>query len=1238
MPFKLRAMTKQDYLDIGMPLTATGFTDPYKLLEDASCVSDADFENSVDAIKQNLANRNVRYVLKLAVPTFNYVLGTSGASLLKTILGVPADVWTSIVDVSKIYDKDADEMIALEDACPDGDYLYGAQIAEHLIDKFSIKDAIIETLQVKVLDYFRDGTHMTDIGIIGKQNEENAIYLTSGFYFVPNDMDGAISKLKRGRTWDMFVNGISTILFPGYKSRLSILLSLEDKDPLYGMLNYYVSVLPSELRPKVQNRKHPLTARYAHVLSTNTELVAFLNHTQVLPRSLSLKVKALDAAVSKLQYKNVGLGQKDVKLDDLAVMERFKQKKGQVRLHNLGKSQDNSGRSVVTINPWLPVDQINLPAMMLPALYEVHVLPYLKKNLEDFYGQKAEDRDKESPYNRIRLNNLKSPVAQKEMLRIILAEGLNRKIPAILGRQPSLHKHSVQAFYVGVSQGKSIEVSPLVCPAFNMDFDGDTGHVELPITMEAVDEVRNLMLTTQNLYLPKTGECTIVPRQDMLYGLYVCTRNKYNRNGAIVATFNTEGTIYAEKKVYKAVLSNRIKVWDLINVDGVKMTAGDAAFMACFKHKDIAPRGSAEGLAVTQIDKKTIEIFVNHILRRDASDSNVYPVGQGKASTNTFIGSINHMVELGFKVARLYPVSLSLIRDAVAIPEYDNAMTNFYTDLEEDNFYFSMGLETEDNYTIAFNECLDKLARTIESNLNTKLGDDNGYYLLADSGARGSKSNLLQIFAYKGQVKRNESENFDALLKSSYVDQLNAFDAYVDAYGGRQGQMDKSLKTGDTGYVSRQLWQCLQGNSITSIDCGTKEGIEISKAFLATMIEANGTESDIEKVRDLLIQAIEGRYLLNAPVGAPDEIQRMDDNINRLNNLIRSTTDPVESVKLHKELEQYTNAKQTRIVTTTHGMGINRPLTKQQAIAIANDNSISKITMRSPIKCKNPCCVKCYGIDWGTHRLPVIGTPVDIVAAHSVGEPSTQLTMKAFQKGGVAVKGEMTSSFDKVKAYIHTADISKLKGYAGYDPVAWIDGKTIITADSDITKKVVRIEGSSTKVIVPKEMRVKEQAVKGQGLCYKRGDYNILELVKYQGINEAQRYLVFKLYNLFSGEVQLKFIHLELLVAAMTRHKVIDTSRQDLKVGQTYTTRELYSGTLDKTIYETVLINVLDTIKASSDALDSVIMEDQVDALSRSCLFELSDSLQKPINRMVIGQGLTCGSAVKGFIANRKEY
>ena len=1171
MDCKFRAMTEDDYKNIGSFVQCNTINDTYDLVDSAS-VANTGKNNTV----QSLSSANVRQIIKLETPTFNHVLGRSNCNLLARMLGVPSKIWEDVLKCNLIYDLDEDELVDINEAPTGNRYLYGAQIAEKWIKEFDIEEAKLQCLYGAMSAFFRDGVNVKDFVVINK-NPSN-MFLVADYY--AHIQPGADKALKRGKELEDISAGYVNVIFNSPDSRMSYLLNMNpDKSGLYGMLNYYITVVPVELRPKIDNREHKWTKLYTSVVKANFEYRISVS-ANASPKDMRSKYLSLENATRKLQYKNLGTGP-DVKADDLAVLERIKSKKGQIRKNNLGKRRDYSGRAVVSIDPFLPLDHIKIPKTMLPKLYEYHVLPLIAEEIRK--SKEAESRGtkcSDNVYDRLKLSNLETPEAQEEILKLIEKYHILDKIPALMGRQPTLHRQSIQAFHVEPSDLQAISVSPCVCPAFNMDFDGDQAHTEVPLSPGAIEEANKLAMVTQNLYLAKNGKITTEPRHEMLYGLYTATRDTYKLGNPVCAYETLED-------VRQAVMNHKIKVWDTVKVisTGESILAGDAAFIACFPDDSIERRGVVSGtgkISVMEITDKTISQYVSYILRVDSSGEFVYPIGTGYASNNTFVGCINRLVELGFKVARLYPTSLSLIEKFNDIPEYANANAKFYDNMRESDMYYNLGFETSEAYQVEFNKNLDELNKAKSDNLSEYLGEDNGYMKLSVSGARGSKSNLLQAFSLKGRVMKNSTEVFDALLESAYATQLTPMEHFVDAYGGRQGQIDKSLKTGDTGYSMRKSWHATQGLSITCEDCGTNVGIEVSKKFLNNFVEdSQNEEKSREEIKEMFVHAITGRYRV----------------------------------------------------------GSNKVITKREATDWANDDSVHSIMIRSPFTCRKPCCAKCYGLDWCTHKKVVVGSLVGVTAAQSIGEPATQLTMKQFQKGGVAGKAEMTSAFDKADRYMSVADLAELskKGkYAGYDPIAWATGKIIVKPTSNVMMKKISIEGHRKSIMIPKDVIIKEQAVKGEGLTYVHGDYDIHELLKYTDLKTAQRYLAFKLYSIYKS-AGIKMIHFEVLVTNMTRFMVYATDRKDLLVGQYCTMSELYRGDVSNTKVVPNIIGTKSLPAASLSALDTIIMESQGAGLSRSCLLGLHDSLDKPINRMVLGMSIKDGSHTPNFIENRYE-
>lgn len=1173
MAVKFRSLSAADVLKIGDLVKSNLDLDTYSLITD-TLTSSWNFST----IEQSLIDQHYRQVIRLSAPTFNFVLGRSGGTLLAKMLGIRRSDWNGIVTLRVVYDKKSGELIPVDSAPQGGDYLYGAEIAEKFIADLDIEQAKIDCLYSSFCNCLSSNACPRDFITIDKN--PNGMQLVAGYYAHFKE-EVLIKHLKRGFKRENVQQSVIDTAFPNGDSRLSYLLNMsQDKSGLYGMLNYYIVVVPDEMRPKIDNREHKLTKRYVSVIKANYELQTTYSDNPVV---IATKYLSLERAVERLQYKNQGISQ-NTKPDDLSVMERIKSKTGQIRMRNLGKRQDYSGRAVVCVNPFLPIDTIRVPKSMLPELLEYHVLPYLARNIRrNNYNVKMKNHVS-NLYDTLRLTNLKDPDARAEVIRIIEEEKLLDKIPFALGRQPTLHKQSLLAFHVEMSDFQAIEVSPLVCVGFNMDFDGDAAHLEVPLSAEAIQELTDLMMVTQNMFYAKNGECTAEPRMDMLYGMWICTRNTYELGkDTIKAPYETL------EDVRQAVMRHDIKVWQTVYVMSEKreLIAGDAAFMACFPKGDILPRDamSVDGTpCVTQIDKKTITPFINHLMRLNSFGKLKNEIGYKYSGSETIVGSLRAQTELGFKVAKLYPPNISLIVKDNPISEYDNASQDFYDSMEDIDMLYDLGFETTDNYKIEFDKHLGQLTKRKKDHLIEKLGMDNGYVRMSVSGARGSIDNLLQAFSIKGQVKKNSTESFDALLESSYAYQLTPMEHFVDAYGGRQGQMDKSLKTGDTGYASRLQWHATQSNFIVCEDCGTTDGIDINKADLALFVDADADITTQQaEISTIFAHTIEGRYKV----------------------------------------------------------GSNKVITATEAKAWAEDPNVHSVKIRSLFTCKCPCCQKCYGVDWSTRRPAAVGTPVGVVAAQSLGEPMSQLTLKEFQKGGVAGKAEVASSFDRASLYMHVTDLRRLSksgSYAGYDPVAWATGPVVVKTATDINSKIVYIgNDKSQKIVVPKDAVLKEYVSKGEGLSYKHGDFSVNEVYANSGSRAAQMYLMFKLFSIFRSEVTLKLIHFEVLVSSMTRYMILETDRKDLMVGQYCTAQELHRGGLLNTRYVPRLIGVRKLPNASNSALDAIVMESQVEGLSRICLLNMCDDLDKPLNGMIMGQTMKYGSNIPGFIETRKE-
>lgn len=1177
MGVKFRPMNRSDYESLGGFVRTTGSNDTFDQLSSSldSTALFGDSDHRGTAIEQTLERMHRRATIALALPTFNYVTAQVGGKLLWKILGVKSSIGTKICKMEVAYDLESGELVDVNELTYGDRFLLGASIAKHYIDEFDFEKAIIEELENFIcVSELKDGQVLDGCAEVVKG--EGTYPLCGGYSLNVTNADVFYSRLKRGHSNATLMQNIRSVMFKTDVSRMTFLLNMNrDKSGLYGMLNEYIAVVPPEMRPKVQNKEHKLTTRYTAVISTNNELSTVLS-SKSNPMDLQSKYLALDTAVSKLQYKHKE-AYSSAAADDMSVLERVKGKKGQVRLRNLGKRVDYSGRAVVVVNPYLPLDMIALPECMLPSLLEFHVLPYLVDNIKKNNDSKSNGDIYSTLYDKIKLTDLQDEDARREIIDLIEKHHILDDIAIPLGRQPTLHKLGIQAFYCKISKSKAIEVNPLVCPAFNMDFDGDAGYSIVPLLAASIKEMRDLVLTTQNLYLPKTGECTIEPRQDMLYGLWMCTRDTYKKGTPVSSCTSLQ-------EAREAVIRHRVKVWDTITVNGKIFIAGEAAFISCFPYGDVVQKDEVPRpgqINACEITSKTITRFINHVLRKNSTGNYVHRIGTRYASTETFVGCINHLVELGFKVGYLYIPNISLLQKPKPIPEYDNALKNYYATMEEFDYLYDMGLMTENDYSVEFNKALSILNKTLNDNIYEHVGEDNGFVKLAKSGARGKTANLSQMFAVKGMVKKNSNEAFDALLENSYFSQLTPLEHFVAAYGGRQGQIDKSLKTSDTGYASRQMWHTTSGMVITCEDCGTKEGISISKNYFTQFLDPDSQSYDSE-LEELFEHAIVGKWTVD------DEF-----------------------------------------------------ITEAKAKIMSQDDNVQEMTIRSPLRCNKPCCSKCYGMDWGSRKKAVVGSPIGIIAAQSIGEPASQLCMKQFQNGGVANASDVTSAFDKFSAYLHCVDLrakSKAGKYSGYDPLAWDSGEVFEEPSSNLNEKKVRIgKPTGRSITMPSNIQLRKVAIKGEGLTYKHGDYSIHEVQEISGIDAAQKYLMYKLYMLYKSECDIMMIHFEVLVAMMSRFMIIESNRTDLKVGQFYTRAEMLAGPIEGVTYEERLLSAQSIVQVSQDALDTILMEHQGRGLAKVCALGMTDKLEKPLNRMLLGLTINCGSAIPGYIEERKD-
>jgi DNA-directed RNA polymerase subunit beta' len=674
-------------------------------------------------------------------------------------------------------------------------------------------------------------------------------------------------------------------------------------------------VLPPDLRPLValdggKFAVSDVNDLYRRVINRNTRLkrLVDLRAPEIIIRNEKRMLQeAVDALFDNGKTANAVKGANKRPLKSLS--ELIKGKQGRFRQNLLGKRVDFSGRSVIVVGPDLNMDECGLPKTMALELFKPHLLSVLE---EKGYAStlKGAKRLIEAQTNEV-----------WECLQEIV-----KSHPVLLNRAPTLHKMSIQAFHPKLIDGKAIKLHPLVCSAFNADFDGDQMAVHVPLSQEAISEAKVLMLSSMNILLPASGKSIVVPTQDMVLGLYYLSLEKAGVQGSNKIFGNVDEVLVA---VDNHVLDIHAKIKTI--VDG-RITITTAGRMIL---KSVMPDFIGEEFWNKKLRKKDIGVVIDE----------VYKIG-GIGITSTFLDRLKN---LGFKYATMSGISVSA--DDIRIPQdkYDYINSSKET-IKEIQQQYSQGLSTEEE---RYNKVIDLWTQT-----NEKIGsimmdlienDKDGFnsiYMMADSGARGSAAQIRQLSGMRGLMAKPDGTIIEAPIISSFREGLNVLEYFTSTHGARKGLADTALKTASAGYLTRKLIDVSQNVRITVEDCGTHEGVEITELLAGSEV--------IEALEERLI----GRFL------AKDII------------------DPVTNEVLFTE---------------------NTLINEEEAKVIA-EAEVKSAVIRTPITCKAPkgICTKCYGRNLGEGSVVKVGEAVGIVAAQSIGEPGTQLTLRTFHQGGTA--------------------------------------------------------------------------------------------------------------------------------------------------------------------------------------------------------------------------------------------
>jgi DNA-directed RNA polymerase subunit beta' len=758
------------------------------------------------------------------------------------------------------------------------------------------------------------------------------------------DIEGSIEKLRNDLTG-------SELKIKKNAKRLKVLEAFKKSGikPEWMVLDV-LPVLPPDLRPLVpldggRFATSDLNDLYRRVINRNSRLrrLLELKAPEIIARNEKRMLQeAVDSLLDNGRRGKAMTGANKRALKSLADM--IKGKSGRFRQNLLGKRVDYSGRSVITVGPTLKLHQCGLPKLMALELFK----PFIFARLEAMgiaTTIKAAKKEVESG----------TPVVWDILEEVI------KEHPVMLNRAPTLHRLGIQAFEPILIEGKAIQLHPLVCAAFNADFDGDQMAVHVPLSVEAQMEARTLMLASNNVLFPANGEPSIVPSQDVVLGLYYTTRDRINGKG--------EGLIFADTgEVQRAFDGGAVELNARINVrltewtknketgefePSTKLwetTAGRALL------SEILPKGLPFSNINKALKKKEISKLINVSFRKC-----------GLKETVVFA---DKLLQAGFRLATKAGISIC-IDDMLVPAEKHDIIARAQKEVKEIEQQYVSGLVTSgeryNKVVDIWGKSGDEVSKVMMAKLSKEMVTDrhgkqvqqesfNSIYMMADSGARGSAAQIRQVAGMRGLMAKPDGSIIETPITANFREGLNVLEYFISTHGARKGLADTALKTANSGYLTRRLVDVTQDLVVTEQDCGTHSG-----------------------------------YLMRAIVEGGETIESLRDRI-----LGRTAADDV----LHPE---------TRAVLADAGAMLDEDLIEELESA-----GVDEVKVRTALTCETRfgICAKCYGRDLGRGGLINGGEAVGVIAAQSIGEPGTQLTMRTFHIGGAASRAAIASSVE----------------------------------------------------------------------------------------------------------------------------------------------------------------------------------------------------------------------------------
>ena len=968
-----------------------------------------------------------------------------------------------------------------------------------------------------------------------------------------------------------------------------------------------IPVLPPDLRPMVQLdggrfATSDMNDLYRRIINRNNRLKKLLEIGApdiIVRNEKRMLQEAVDALIDNGRRGKPVTGPGNRALKSLSDM--LKGKQGRFRQNLLGKRVDYSGRSVIVVGPELKFYQCGLPKKMALELFK----PFIMKELvAQGYAHN--------------IKNAKKLVEKVKPEVWDVLEEVIKEHPVMLNRAPTLHRLGIQAFEPVLVEGKAIKLHPLVCTPFNADFDGDQMAVHVPLSVEAQAEARFLMLSVNNILAPKDGSPITAPTQDMILGAYYLTYPGTARKVEVVN--GKERTVYAMDEFTDVKLSEANKAAGFERIpekgDGKVFTDMDEMIMAYHDgvvniHAKVKVRmfdgpedlrgglvestvgrfiynqGLPQDLGYIDRSKDPYSLEVNFLCGKKKLGEIIDKCFKVHANTGTVL-MLDYIKSMGYKYSTKAAVSIGI--DDMKIPDSKwEIIEAAQQEVDKYEKAYRAGLVSNSERYEQIIKIWNKTTDDVADALMDSLEPANNLNIMATSGARGSKNQIRQIGGMRGLMANATGHTVEIPIKANFREGLSVLEYFISSNGARKGLADTALRTADSGYLTRRLVDVSHNVIVRDIDCGSTEGVEV-RAFV-----------DGKEIIEPLNQRIAGRTALNDIV------------------------DPRDGRVIVKANEEISDDQSLEVV----------------------EAGIEAVTIRSAMTCnsKSGICAKCYGRNLATGEHVNIGESIGIIAAQSIGEPGTQLTMRTFHTGGVA-GSDITHGLPRVEELF---EARKPKGLA---EICEEDGvvREIKARTDNKTEVIVRSEEEGDKTyIVPYGARlavkVGDEVKKGGNIT--SGPLNPHDIMRLNGVEGVYQYLLKEVQRVYKNQgVDINDKHIEIIASQMlSKFKIEDPGDTDLLPGSMYTRLELAEANSNAEAEgkapasgKRVLLGITKASLATNSFLSAASFQETTRVLTDAAIKGKNDKLLGLKENVIIGKLIPAGTGMKKYRNINLDY